>query len=69
MERVGKLEWIRVARVVDLPDVRVLACPCAEGFELALGLAHPGAEEVELAESGSPCTRIAVCGVEAVKRV
>jgi hypothetical protein len=33
-----------------LPDVRVLACPGSEGLQLALWLAHPGVEEIELAK-------------------
>ena len=47
------------------PDVRVLACPGAEGLELALRLAHPCAEEVALAQTLRTRFGVAVDWVEA----
>jgi hypothetical protein len=47
-----------------LPDVRVLSGPCAEGLQLALGLAHPCVEEVELAEGFGLCFGVTVNWVE-----
>lgn len=40
-----------------LPDVGVLACPSSEGLQLALWLAHPSVEEIELAK----CPRTDPC--------
>jgi len=40
-----------------LPDVGVLSCPGSESFQLALWLAHPGVEEIELAK----CPRTGSC--------
>lgn len=44
----------------SLPDIGVLACPCSEGLQLALWLAHPGVEEIELAEFPRTYSCIAV---------
>jgi hypothetical protein len=46
-----------------LPDIRVLPSPCTECLKLALRLAHPRTEEIEL-----PKTRGASFGI-AVNRV
>ena len=40
-----------------LPDVGVFACPCSEGLQLRLWLAHPGVEEIKLAK----CPRTDSC--------
>lgn len=49
----------------DLPDVRIFACPGPEGLELALGLTHPGIEEIEFAQSLSTRFGIAIHRIEA----
>lgn len=59
---------VDVVRGEVVRDVRVLAGPRAEGLELRLGLRHPRAEEVHLAERGRARLGVAVDRVEPVAR-
>lgn len=47
-----------------VPNIRVFTSPSAEGFELAFGLTHPGAEEVEFAQGRGTGLGITVGGIE-----
>lgn len=42
------------------PDIRILARPGPESFQLTLRLAHPGVEEIELAKRLCTDSRVAV---------
>ena len=42
------------------PDIRILARPGPESFQLTLWLAHPGVEEIELAKRLCTDSRVAI---------